>query len=88
MIDIAYYLATADIAKRCNLIGKRYMSEDGRFIIDNKDLSRLRLTSVEYVEGIKGIEKITHSKARDLVAENGFNFGRDYDFNIQENEEV
>lgn len=77
MIDIAYYLATKDIAKRCNLIGKRYMSKDGRFILDNKDLSRLRLTSTEYISGLRGIEMISHQKAQDLIAENGYNFGRD-----------
>lgn len=77
MIDIAYYLATKDIAKRCNLIGKRYMSNDGRFILDNKDLSRLRLTSTEYISGLQGIEMISQKKAQDIIAENGYNFGRD-----------
>ncbi len=77
MIDIAYYLATKDIAKRCNLIGHRYIAKDGRFILDNKDLSRLRLTSTEYISGLQGIEMISQKKAQDLIAENGYNFGRD-----------
>jgi hypothetical protein len=84
MINIAYYLATKEIAERCNLIGHRYIAKDGRFILDNKDLSRLRLTPEEYIEGLKGVEKISQKKAQDLIAKNNYNLGRDYELDNKE----
>lgn len=74
MVDIAYYLVTKEIAKRCNLIGHRYVAKDGRFILDNNDLSRMRLTTEEFINGIVGAEMISHETARELIAENGHTF--------------
>lgn len=75
MVDISFYLVSREIAVRCELIGQRYVAQDGRFILDNKDLSRLRLTSEEYVNGISNIEMITKKEAEDLIKENKYTFG-------------
>lgn len=72
MLEIAFYLVTKDVAQRCGLVGQRYMSQDQRYILDNKDLSRARLTADEYITGLQGIEKITKERAQELIKANGY----------------
>jgi hypothetical protein len=75
MIDIAFYLVTKDIAQRAGLVGERYIAPDGRYILDNKDLARIRFSTDEYVSGLQGVEKITQAQAKTLIAQGGYNMG-------------
>lgn len=72
MVDVAFYLVSEDIARRCGLIGQRYRV-GYKYILDNKDLSRLRLTSDEYVHGLQGIEEISNEEAKRLIVQGGYN---------------
>ena len=72
MVDSAFFLVSEDIARRCGLIGQRYRV-GYRYILDNKDLSRLRLTSDEFVNGLQGIEKISKEDAKRLIVQGGYN---------------
>lgn len=72
MLDVAFYLVSEDIAQRSGLIGERYITKDGRYILDNKDLSRVRFTTDEYISGLSGVEKITNEQAKELIKENGY----------------
>lgn len=74
-LDTAFYLVTRDIAIRSGLVDVRYRTLDGRFILDNKDLSRVRLTTDEYVNGLKGVEKISEAEAQTLIAQGGYKKG-------------
>lgn len=74
-LDTAFYLVTRDIAIRSGLVDVRYRTLDGRFILDNKDLSRIRFTTDEYVSGLKGVEKITEAEAQTLIAKGGYKKG-------------
>lgn len=74
-LDTAFYLVTRDIAIRSGLVSVRYRTLDGRFILDNKDLSRVRFTTDEYISGLKGVEKISESEAKTLIAQGGFRKG-------------
>lgn len=73
--DTAFYLVTKDIAIRSGLVDVRYRTLDGRFILDNKDLSRVRFTTDEYINGLDGVEKITEDEAQTLIANGGYKKG-------------
>lgn len=87
MIDIAFYLVTKEVAERSGLQDERYVAKDGRFIFDNKDLTRIQLTSQEYITGLDGIELITEKEAKRLIAENNYQLGEEVLDNNNENEE-
>lgn len=84
-LDTAYYLVTMAIAKRSGLVGKRYIAPDGRFILDNKDLSRVRFTTEEYISGLNGVERISEMQAQSLIAEGGY---RTQPFTVPDNEDI
>ena len=71
------YLVTKDIAIRSGLIESRYRIADGRFVLDNKDLSRVRFTPDEYISGLDGVEKVSEDEAETLIAQNGYQMGED-----------
>lgn len=75
MIDNSLYLVSSGIAVRSGLIKSRYRTADGRFILDNKDLSRVRFTTNEYISGLKGVEKISLQRAKELIKKNGYKMG-------------
>lgn len=75
MLDSARFLVTKEIAIRSGSIDSRYRIADGRFVLDNKDLSHVRFTTDEYINGLKGIEKVGDEEARSLIAQNGFKMG-------------
>ena len=77
MVDISFYLVTEEVARRSGVIDSRYRTEDGRFVLDNKDLSNIRLTSDEYVSGLQGIEKVSRQEASRLIAENNRTLGKE-----------
>lgn len=74
-LDTAFYLVTRDIAIRSGLVDVRYRTLEGKFILDNKDLSRVRFTTDEYVSGLAGVEKITEAEAQTLIARGGYKKG-------------
>jgi len=77
-LEIAFYKVTEDIAIRSGLIAERYRTADNEhWILDNKDLSRVRFTADEYINGLSGIEKITENEAETLIALGGYKFGYD-----------
>lgn len=77
MLDTAIYLVTKDIALRSGLINSRYRIADGRFVLDNKDLSRVRFTTDEYINGLSGVEKTDELTAKTLIAQNGYKMGEE-----------
>lgn len=74
-LDSAIYLVTKEIAMRSGVINSRYRVADGRFILSNKDLALVRLTSDEYVNGLQGVELISEAESQRLIAENHFQRG-------------
>ena len=74
-LDTALYFVTRDIALRSGLIQSRYRIADGRFVLDNKDLSRVRFTTDEYISGLQGVEKTDEQTAQTLIAQNGYQMG-------------
>ena len=75
-LEIAFYKVTEDIAIRRGLIAERYRTADNEhWILDNKDLSRVRFTADEYINGLSGVEKITENEAETLIALGGYKFG-------------
>lgn len=75
MVDVTFYLVTQEIAQRSGVIESRYRIKDGRFVLDNKDLSYIRLTPDEYIDGLKGVEKVSKNEAMLLIEENGYKMG-------------
>lgn len=74
-VEIAFYKVVEDIAIRSGLILERYRTVDMNWILDNKDLGRVRFTPDEYIDGLKGVEKISGEEADALIAENGYKMG-------------
>lgn len=94
-VDIAFYKVVKEIAIRSGLIEERYRTKDNHYILDNKDLSRVRFTTDEYINGLSGVERIPDNEVETLIAEGGYKFGyddliEDKETNIesQEQEEV
>lgn len=84
-LETAVYLVTRDIAIRSGLKDQRYRIADGRFVLDNKDLSRVRFTIDEYISGLSGVEKSDEQTAQTLIAQNGYKRG---DIGTENTEEV
>lgn len=74
-LDSSRFLVTKDIAIRSGFINSRYRIADGRFVLDNKDLSCVRFTVEEYISGLEGVEKVDDETAQRLIAENGYQIG-------------
>ena len=74
-METAIYLATREIAVRSGLKDCRFRIADGRFVLNDRDLSRVHFTPDEYIEGLRGIEKTTESEAETLIRENGYAMG-------------
>lgn len=75
MMTTANYIVTKDIAQRSGMIASRYRTEDGRFILNERDLARVRLTPEEYVSGLAGVEMITTEVAKTLIRQNNYQMG-------------
>lgn len=68
------FSVSADVAVRAGLANERYRTADGRFIMTDKDLQRVRLTPDEIVHGLDAI-MLTKQEAEHLIAENGLKMG-------------
>jgi len=66
-----YYTASEDLARRACLIGKRYKTADGRYILSTKDLMNIRFSAEEYVNGIDVVQ-VTEQEAQALIQANGY----------------
>lgn len=75
--DIKIYKVPRAIAQRAGVLGIRYRTKDGMFILDNKDLRRVRMTSEEIENGLQGIVRITPEESTRLQIENNFRMGDD-----------
>lgn len=73
--ETATYLVTKEIAIRSGLIESRYRIKDGRFVLNNRDLSRVRFTIDEYINGLSGVEKVSAEEAKTLIRQNNFSLG-------------
>lgn len=75
MIDVQNYVVTREIALRTGDIRFKYRTNDGRFIVDNRTLAKIRFTSDEIINGLDGVEKITEEEAKTLIARGGYKMG-------------
>lgn len=75
MLETATYLVTKEIAIRSGLVDSRYRIADGRFVLNNRDLSRVRFEPDEYINGLEGVEKVTPERAKTLIRQNNFAIG-------------
>lgn len=74
-LDVSYFLVIPEIAKRTGVLDSRYYIADGRYVMDNKDLSYIRFSTEEIISGLEGIERVEKSAALTLIAENGYKMG-------------
>jgi hypothetical protein len=74
-MNITFYKVVENIAQRSGLILERYRTKDMNWILDNNDLRRVRFTPDEYIDGLKGVVKITGTEADALIAENNYQMG-------------
>ena len=85
------FSVSANIALRAGLADVRYRTTDGRFILSDKDLQRVRLTADEFVNGLDVI-RLTDAEARALIEVSGhvlgFTAAEQVIANSTENEEV
>ena len=75
MVDVQNFVVTREVALRTGDIRYKYRTKDGRFIVDNRTLSKIKFTSEEIVSGLQGIEKITEQEAKELIAKGGYKMG-------------
>ena len=75
MMESATYLVTREIAERSGLIDTRYRIADGRFVLNDRDLARVRFTTDEYISGLQGVEKVSTQEAETLIAQNNYTMG-------------
>jgi hypothetical protein len=73
--EAANYLVTRDIALRSGFISTRHRTKDGYFILNDRDLSCVRFTVDEYVNGLSGVKKISKAEAKKLIRENNYAIG-------------
>ena len=73
--EAANYLVTRDIALRSGFISTRHRTKDGHFILNDRDLSCVRFTVDEYVNGLSGVKKISKAEAKKLIRENNYAIG-------------
>lgn len=75
MVENAFYLVSAEIARRSGLINERYRTKNGRYVLDYKDLQRVTFIPEEYVSGLEGVEMITASQAKQEIIDGGYTMG-------------
>ena len=70
----SYFLADVSLARRAGVESVRYMVSDGRMVLNDSDLRRLRLTPQEFLTGLP-VEMISLSESKRLIRENGYDLG-------------
>lgn len=69
---VQLYLATKAVALRTGFISQRYVTRDGRYIVNDRDLRNAHLTEAERAEHLT---PITKEQSRRLQAENKYKMG-------------
>lgn len=77
MERIVYFSVSRSVAERSTLLPVRYRTKDGRFILSDKDLQRVRLLPGEFTSGLDVIMLPSKDEADRLIAEGGFLLGDD-----------
>lgn len=75
-VDKGLFLVSREIAIRSGMVASRYRTTDGKFILNERDMSRVRPTSDEIIHGFD-IEEITKAQALELARKNGYKMGLD-----------
>ena len=68
----ADYTVSVEVAQRAGLYGYRYMTADGRVILSEADLRRVRLTPQEYITGIDARLVESKEALRLLIHDGGY----------------
>lgn len=88
MIDTALFLVDAVIAQRAGRMAGRYKTEEGKYILNEKDLEHVRFTTEEYLTGLKGVKKITQAEADELIKRGGYELNLDGNLNDNGNLDI
>ena len=83
---VQLYLASASVAERTGFRTQRYVTKDGKYIVNDRDLRNVRLTPDEYKDGLD-VTPISTEEARKLEAENGYKMGHAVSNEQKEKEE-
>ena len=75
-VDKGLFLVSREIAIRSGMVASRYRTTDGKFILNERDMSRVRPTSDEIIHGFD-IKEITKAQALELSRKNGYKMGLD-----------
>ena len=70
-------MVTEAIAERSGMIASRYRVADGRFVLNERDLGRIRFTVDEMLNGLQGVEQIDSVEAQTLIRKNGYKMGKE-----------
>ena len=68
---VQLYLVSKELAERTGFAKQRYVTKDGRYIVNDRDLRIARLTEQEK----EAAEPITKEQSRQLISENGYKTG-------------
>lgn len=68
---VQLYLVSKELAERTGFDKQRYVTKDGRYIVNDRDLRIARLTEQEK----EAAEPITKEQSRQLISENGYKTG-------------
>ena len=68
---VQLYLVSKELAERTGFAKQRYVTKDGRYIVNDRDLRIARLTEEERMAA----EPITKEQSRQLISENGYKTG-------------
>lgn len=70
--NLSFYIVPKDVALRTGDISNCYKTDDGRYVMDSRQLQRIRLTGDEYLTGLQGVELIDRNEALTLIAKGGY----------------
>lgn len=69
--SVQLYVVSKEVAERTGFAKQRYVTKDGKYIINDRDLRIAQLTEIEK----NSLEKITKQQSKQLIAENGYKTG-------------
>lgn len=68
---VQLYLVSKEVADRTGFARQRYVTKDGKYIVNDRDLRIARMTDGEK----DALEKISKEQSKRLIAENGYKTG-------------
>ncbi len=69
--SVQLYVVSKEVAERTGFTKQRYVTKDGKYIVNDRDLRIAQLTEIEK----NALEKITKQQSKQLIAENGYKTG-------------